>query len=328
MNTQIIKTRKASINKQTLVRILALMTGLVVSVMYGFYIAGVLQLQYALDSGDINSYVDYFDDTQRLFSEVSFGTDYVFRIAVLVLTDIYDLTTIELLSYMAFTIATILFFIYSTNIRSALYLFPILPLLLMVFFTPNIQFLFSSGIRSGIAFTLLLLAFIYFKGLIRYIFFLLAVVIHWSMLPIIALYFGFYILNNERVKISFAPTLILLILGSTLIAVMGSQLHSLSVVASSIFYVFIVFYVALLVIFINKKAVKNVYGFISVGLMCIYLAGVAIGGDFIRYVGNGILMYLLFLISEGEPRTIYLFSVGYAPFFVLTLFYAISNLGL
>ena len=328
MNTNIIKKHTTTIKLGTLTKILGFVCALGFSVAYGFYIVGLLQLQYSINSGDIGSYIHYFDATERLYTEIATGSDYAFRIFTLYLTITFDITSLTLLGYMAFTIATIVLFIYSRSIRSLKYLFPVLPLLLMVFLTPNVQFQFSSGIRSGIAFTFLLIALFYLKGIIKYIFFGISVLLHWSMLPMIALYFGFYILNNKRIKISFGPSLILLISGSILIAVVGSQVHHLSTIGSSIIYNAIISYVALLIIFINKKAVKNVYGFMSVGLMFIYLTGIIIGGDYYRYVGNAILLYLFFLISEGKPRTIQVFSAGYAPFFILTLFFAISNMGL
>ena len=197
----------------------------------------------------------------------------------------------------------------------------------MVFFTPNVQFLFSSGIRSGVAFMILMVAIIYFKGVSKYILFGLSSLIHLSMLPILSLYYLFYMLNNKRIKSPFIASLFLLLLGSFLIVVATDVLNLNTVaVDHSISYTFLIVYLALLIIFINKKALKNVYGFMSVGLISIVISGIIIDVSFIRYAGNAIILYLLFLINKGEQGTIQVFTLGYAPVFILTLFYSITNL--
>ena len=141
---------------------------------------------------------------------MSLSGDYVFRIAVFYITEYYDIETLAVLNAMAFLIASLIFYLYSVNIRSQAYLIYILPLFLMVFFTPNVQVLFSSGIRSGIAFTVLMFALSNYKGLTRYILFLISSAIHLSMLPILALYVFFYMLNNRMIKTPFIISLFLL----------------------------------------------------------------------------------------------------------------------
>ena len=195
----------------------------------------------------------------------------------------------------------------------------------MVFFTPNVHVLFSSGIRSGIAFTILMIAIVYFKGVSKYILFGLSSVIHLSMLPILSLYYLFYMLNNKRIKSPLIASLFLLLLGSFLIAIVGSRLGQTVSVSSSIFYNVMIFYLGLLMIFINKKTIKNIYGFMSVGLIFIFLSGLIFDASYIRYVGNAIILYLFFLIHKGEAGTIQVFTTGYTPFFILTLFYSIAN---
>lgn len=322
MNTHIIKKNTFTIKKQTLAKTL----GLIFSVAYGFYIVAVLQLQFFLGSGDIGAYVFYFEDSEREYEVLELGSGSAFRLAVLTLSEFFSVASVTVLSYVAFITSSIIFYIYSRNIRSEKYLIYILPLFLMVFFTPNVQFLFSSGIRSGIAFTILMVAFIYFKGVGKYILFGLSSLIHLSMLPILSLYYLFYMLNNKRIKSSFISSLFLLLLGSFLVVIAGSIFAVSTSFSQSISYIFLIVYVALLIIFINKKAIKNVYGFMSVGLILIVLSGIIIDVSFIRYVGNAIILYLFFLINKGEAGTIQIFTFGYAPLFILTLFYSITNL--
>ena len=195
----------------------------------------------------------------------------------------------------------------------------------MVFFTPIVQVLFSSGIRSGIAFTVLMIAFVYGRGVSKYLLFLLSSAIHLSMLPILSLYFLFYILNNKYFNTPFAVSLFLLLTGSFTIALGASVVHVETEVSSSMLYNLLILYIGLLIIFVNKKAQKNLYGFMSVGLILIYISGLLIDASFIRYVGNAIILYLFFLINKGEVKTIQVFSVGFAPFFLLTLYYSIAN---
>lgn len=308
-----------SIKKHSLTKIL----GLIFSFAYGFYIVAVLELQFLLGSGDIGSYVYYFEDR----SLVKAGSQYAFRIVVVALSGFFNQSSITVLSYFAFIISSIVFCIYSVNIRSQKYLIYILPLFLMVFFTPNVQFLFSSGIRSGIAFTILMVAIIYSKGVSKYILFGLSSLIHLSMIPIISFYIFFHMLNRIKIKSTFIVPLFVLILFSFLIAI-ASNIFQFTVkgVSSSVFYNFLIFYAALLIIFINKKTIKNIYGFMSVGLILIVLSGIIIDVSFIRYFGNAIILYLFFLIDKGEVGTIQVFTIGYAPIFILTLFYTITNL--
>ena len=102
-------------------------------------------------------------------------------------------------------------------------------------------------------------------------------------------------------------------------------MHFVDIVSNSIAYNLVIFYVSLLIIFINKKALKDIYGFMAIGLILVYLSGLLIDASFIRYVGNSIILYLLFLIRRGEVETIRVFSLGYSPFFLLTLYYSVAN---
>ena len=226
---------------------------------------------------------------------------------------------------MAFLIASLIFYLYSVNIRSQAYLIYILPLFLMVF-TPNVRFYFLQVLGLELHFTVLMFALSNYKGLTRYILFVISSAIHLSMLPILALYVFFYMLNNRMIKTPFIISLFLLFMGTFIIAFGGTKVHFVDVDSASISYNLLIFYAALLIIFINKKkAIKDLYGFLSVGLIFIYICGLFIDASYIRYVGNSILLYLFFLIKNGKKGTIEVFTVGYSPFFILTLLYSITN---
>ncbi len=210
MNAYIKKTH-------TLTKIL----GLLFSIAYGFFIIASVRKHFFLGSGDIGSYVLFFDDfetwtdltnTYAEWSYFSFPPDTaikgegIFRLSVLLLRELLNQSTLTVLSYLAFITSSIICYLSAVNIRSRKYLYYILPLFLMVFFTPRIMNLFASGIRSGIAFTILMVAIIYLKGTKKYILFALSGLIHLSMLPIVSFYnvIMIYILGTYILRIVIA----------------------------------------------------------------------------------------------------------------------------
>ena len=186
------------IKKYRMVKIL----GIFISSFYGLFVINSLQRLYATDSGDINAYIDFFKDIDifTTFNEYSLTGDGIFRLVVIFLGNFFNIEIINVLSLLAFITSTIVFSIYIIKIRSREYLIYLLPLLFLVFFTPMVTNLFASSIRSGLALTFLLLAFVYFKGILKYLLFGLSASIHLSMLPIISLYFLFQILNKIKTR--------------------------------------------------------------------------------------------------------------------------------
>ena len=302
--------------------------GLFFALIYGFFIVGSLQHLYSVGSGDINAYVDFFEDFDifTTYNEYSIRGDGVFRVSVIFIGNYFNLEPITVLSYFAFIMSSLIFCIYAVHIRSTKYLIYILPIFLMIFFTPMVSNLFASGIRSGISFTILMISFLYFKGLPKYILFGLSSVIHLSMMPIVALYILYHMLKRIRIKSPFIIPLFILAFVSFSI-VIASYILNFNVTpinSSNLFNVLIIF-LALLMIFSSKKVFKNIYGFISIGMIFIYFFGFFIDLSFSRYIGNAIILYLFFLINKGELGTIQVFTAGYIPFFFLVSFYAISN---
>ena len=316
-----------TIKKQTFSKFI----GLLFAIAYGFFIVGYLHYFYSMDSGDIGSYVNFFDNNkgssmEHIFDTYSIRGDGVFRVGVIFLGDYFNTEPITVLSYLAFIISSLFFFIFSVNIRSSKYLIYILPLFLMIFLTPMVSNLFASGIRSGIAFIILMVSFMYLKGFWKYVLFLISSLIHLSMIPIISLYILYYMFEWIRIKSPFIVPLFLLSLFSFAIVIASYVLKfNATEISSSIFFNFLVLCLGLLIIFTNKKVIKNIYGFISIGLILIYLFGLIIDLSFSRYIGNAIILYLLFLIEKGESGTIQVFTTAYVPIFLITAFYAIAN---
>ena len=305
--------------------------GLLFAMIYGFFIVSSLHYLYSVGSGDIGSLLFFFENNESQPIEFFVNTysirgDGAFRIGIMLLSNYLNVDFITVLSYLAFIMSSLFFCIYSLHIRSSKYLIYILPIFLMIFFTPMVSNLFASGIRSGIAFTILMVSFLYFKGFLRYLLFAFAILIHLSMAPFLALYLLFYLLKKIRIKSPFIIPLSLLSLSSFSI-VIASSLFGFNVtpVSSSILFNVLILLLGLLMIFTNKKAIKNIYGFMSIGIFFIYLFGFIIDLSYSRYIGNAIILYLFFIIQEGERGTIQVFTAGYIPFFFLVSFYAISN---
>ena len=61
-------------------------------------------------------------------------------------------------------------------------------------------------------------------------------------------------------------------------------------------------------------------------MIFIYFTGILIDVSYVRYIGNALLLYFLFLIQNGEERKIEVFTVGFIPFYVLTVSFMFSNL--
>ena len=282
-----------------------------------------------LDSqSDINNLIRFFSDFENLddftYSYVEYSSQLTFRYIILICKEIFNQSTLTILGYFSFLTSSIFCYLIISQIRSRKYLLYIFLLLLMVLFTPRVINLFVHGPRSGIAFTILILAIMYLKGVKQYVLFALSTMIHLSMLPFISLYFLYYFFKY-RIKKKFLTSLFILIVCTSFFAMIAPIFYYSSGVNQSIYYMSAVFYVGLLTIFTNKDGIKNIYGFMSAGLVLIIFFGYTIDFSFIRYIGNSIVLYFLFLVKEGELRNIQVFTIGYVPFFLLTSYYSIAN---
>ena len=312
-------------------RTATIFVGLLFAMTYGLFIVNSLQYLYSVGSGDIGSYLFFFENnklqsTEFFLVNYSIRGDGAFRIGIMLLSNYLNVDFITVLSYLAFIMSSLFFCIYAVHIRSTKYLIYLLPLFLIIFFTPMVSNLFASGIRSGVAFTILMVSFLYFKTFWRYFLFVLATLIHLSMAPFIALYVLFYMLEKIRIKSPFIIPLSLLSLSSFSMVIASYILKfNVTTVSSSNLFNVLILFLGLLMIFTNKKAIKNIYGFMSIGIILIVLFGYIIDLSYSRYIGNAIILYLFFLIEKGELGTIQVFTAGYIPFFFLVSFYAISN---
>jgi hypothetical protein len=314
-----------SIKKNTLKNFFALLG----SITYGFFVVASLHRLFLLDSGDVNDLVDFFDEMKGadILAIYSIAGDGIFRFAVVSLAALLGAEVIDLLGYIAFTTSLICFWICAVNIKSSNHLIHILPLFLMIFLSQNVVNLFASGVRSGIAFTILMIAINHRNVIIKCFLFGLSSMFHLSMLPIIFVYILFYILRDRRINASLLSSYFLLILYSFSIAILAYiTKFNVTDVNSSFILNFLIFCIALLMIFTTKKVIGNVFGFMSIGIILIVIAGNMIDLSFSRYIGNALLLYLLFLTQESNLNNLKVFSLGFAPYFAITTFYSLLNL--
>ena len=320
MNTYTIKTN--SINKSI---------GFLFAAIYGFFIVASLQYFYSVDSGDIGSYLKFFNENANAgLDNRSIVGDGLFRAGVILLGGYLGIEPINVLSALAFVISTVLFTIYAVHIRSSKYLIYLLPLYCMIFFSPIVSNLFASNIRSGIAFTILMISLVYLKGVWKYFLFGFSSFLHLSMAPIFAFYVLYHAINYIFRKIGFrssfvVPMLMLVVSSLSMVAFSYVYKFNVTIVSSSGIYNVLIICLGLLMIFTNKKVLRNIYGFISVGLILVYLFGFLIDLSFARYIGFAVILYLFFLIEKGEIGTIQVFTLGYVPVFFLVSLYTISN---
>ena len=299
-----------------------------IAIAYGLVIVALVYRHMSSGSGDIGAYVHFFEDfgVWEYYNDFSVRGEGIFRYSIFFLKTNFDKEAVQVLSYIAFLTSSITLYIYAYSIRSLRYLVVSAPLFLMVFLTPRVMDLYASGIRSGIAFTILLLGLLSRRAVLSYSLFALASFIHLSMIPIVALYLFFYLLRSINTRPSLLSTYLLLIAFAIFLTIAAWILNFNSTnVASSFYYNFLLFYLCAILIFSSKSAVLDIYGFISIGLMLILLFGIVVDLSFVRYTGNAIILYLFFLIKSGSVNTIKIFSICYIPFVILTLAYFLTN---
>jgi len=313
-----------TINKRTIIKFILILCSLT----YGFVVTLQVQLLFALDSGDIHAYVSFFEDINMANPANAYALigDGLFRLGVTFVGSYFNVKPLTVLIGIAFTISSIIYYIYLEKIRSEKYLIYIFPLLILTFVSPVVINIFASGIRSGIAFTILLIGIVYTKGIIKYIIFGFSGLIHLSMMPIIFMYILFYTFSKIKIKSKFVIPFFLLILAAISIVLAAKILNfNTTKVNSSSYYNLLILYLGTLIIFTNKNTINNIYGFISIGLILVYFIGVIIDLSFSRYIGNSILFYLFFLINRGGLKSIQTFTTGFIPFVVFSLSYTLVN---
>lgn len=298
---------------------------------YGLVIVHILQALYDAGDGDVVRYVNFFQNQDLAVSleNFSFKGDGVFRVSINFLKAVFAVETITILSALAFLTSSTVLCLAFTKIQSNKKTLALVPLACMVFLSPMIVLIFADQIRSTLAFTVFLLALMYAKGFVRYSSFALAGGLHFAMLPIISVYFGYHILAKLRVKSDFMLRLSALVavsLGFCLVAAIFQ--FNVTPAFQGQLYNIAILYLAMMMLVTNKEVLNNIFGFISVALMLTYFFGQLLDVAFIRYVSYAIVLYFFFLLEQRHSVKVSGFMLSYAPFFLLTVTYKMSNIGL
>jgi hypothetical protein len=306
------------------------LTAFIFSIFYGFFIVLMLRLQYQVGSGDIGSYIYFFDqfNVNADAPQISLRADGAFRLTIFFLQDYFGVDVLIILTIFAFFISSIVSYIFLLNIKSQKYLVYLLPLILMIFTTPIVQALFSSYIRSGIAFSILMIGIIYFRGIFQLLLFGLSSIIHFSMIPFVGFYILFQMIKRIKyteIKLNNTFTLILLIFTSIVVAIVGGIFQEINPINSSFAYNLLIFYISLFIIFTSRRSIRNIFGFLSMGMVFVYFSGLFMDSSYSRYIGYAVLLYFFFLAQDGKKNEIEIFTVGFIPFYILTNYFMFTN---
>ena len=316
-----IKTTKQ--HKNILIKIL----WLIFSIAYGLFAIVTLEHHVSMDYGDIPSYVYHFYDVPAVVTYEAgiFSEDKIFRTIAYRLQGIFNESFEVIFGYIAFICAAIFFYTCISKVRSIKHFIIILPLFLMIFLVPRVVDLYASGLRSGVAFAILIISINYFKGVVRNILMILSILTHLSMLPIISFYYLFYILDNKRINASVSTSFFTVLIWSLTIVLAAAIVHHSPGSSMGFWYVLMIFLFTTVMLLSNKKVMKNVNGFISIGLIIVVLLGVIVDFGFVRYIGNALVFYLLFILEKAGKKTIGIVTLSFIPFFTLTHLYKFTN---
>jgi len=294
---------------------------LLLAILYGWFVVYNLNLDFATNTGDIQKYIlNVHVKIQAAFSHES-----LFYILIEKLDILFNISPEDSFRVIAFTISSILIYIFALHVQTKNYVNYLWPLFWIVFMSPRVTDLFASGVRSGIAFVVLFYAIIYLRGITKYITIAISGLLHLSMIPIIGFYFLFNFINKTKLNLSTSIYYLFLFFYSFFIIILANELYILPSISSGINYQLLTSILGLSYILINKESVRDLYGFLSVGTMLIVLIGFLLDLSFVRYIGNSILFFLFFLINKNNNRNIQSFLIIFFIYFALTLAYTISS---
>ena len=299
--------------------------------LYGFFIFYIVQVDLENESGDIGSLLAFFEtfyDLKYFIEEYSLtkSVDYSFRYVLIFIHEKTKIEFLDLLRILAFVLSSLIFFIFALEISKKNNSYYLYLLFFMIFFSPSVWDLWASGIRSGVSFVLFFIALIYFNGVKKYLIFLVSILFHLSMIPFIILYFLYNFLNSQRLNVHSTILCLSLLSFGFIINFLANQFYVLPPLSQSIKHQLFILMVALVFVCFNAGAFRDLYGFLSIGVMLVVLFGFIFDNSFIRYVGNFIILFLFYIINKANKKSIQLTCIYYFPYFFVSLYYSISNL--
>jgi hypothetical protein len=301
---------------------------------FGFYaliVASILNAHLNRGDGDITRYLQFFSDWGRdtAVNNFSLRGDGVFRIFISFVTDYFEIKALILLTIIVAlnSIITLLLVLRNTINYQRFLLF--IPILNMIYLTPNVLIFFSDQIRSSLALSLILIGLSIRNKGFKYLIFLVGSLTHFAMIPIIVLYFGFLIINRINMKPKTTLHITASILAAILLVQTSKELNfNITDVSQGIgFNILILYFMSVLFIY-RKYLLNNYYGFIGVSLISVYVLGQIFGISFHRYIAMALIFISLHIVTQARYRDLLGFTLLYSPIFSILSVQKFLNVGI
>ena len=305
---------------------------MLIAILYALFINYyVLNFYIEFNTSDLGNYLR---NTEAHFGRFSKGDYHSSKMSIfyhlLYLIDLsHSYISNKEFSALIFSIlASSILFVYTllSGVQNLKHLLIVLPIVVMLLLTPKVIDLFAATIRNGAAFAVFYYSIQLLEGYKKNIGILFSVLIHMSMLPLLALYIFYYFVHKViNVKSTFV---ILLVLFFFCLALMYglSIVYPAGINSFLIGYKAMVFFLRPVFIFFSfySSALKSVEGFMAIGIMFIILLSFIFNYNLIRYLGVSIIFFSTFIISIKRKSVTQLYSIAYFPFVLTYLYYWIK----
>lgn len=290
---------------------------------YGYFILLNINLDLVNDSGDISSLLK---QVNIKITDPNLTFEYLFYFLINKINIYSNIDYFTIFKSIAVFSSLIIFYIFSINSNFKSNSIYLLILFLLIFITPRVFDLFASGIRSGLAFSIFFLALITKNKFLKYPLYILSGYIHLSMIPFIGLLVSFNLIKILKINISKFLIFIFLVFYAVLVNYFTNIFLDITFVSQSFKYKILILFILIIFLTLDPKVFKNIYGFISIGILTIVILGFIFDTSYVRYIGNSLLFYFYFLIKDNNKNSIKLFLICYLPVFLLMSFYSIRNI--
>jgi len=283
----------------------------------------VLNMYSELSTSDLENYQNNMELHFNWFSNNDFASDKTsifYHILYLIDLTFKYISDKEFSALLFVIFASPVFFIYTltAGIPNSKYFLITLPIVFMLLLTPRVIELFAAVIRTGLAFAIFYYSTQLLKGYRKYIGILVSVLIHMSMLPILAFYLFYYFVRKvTNIEFTFVTLLVLflfsiaIMLGLNMVNPAGGNSFGLG-------YKAITFCLAVVFIFFSAyySALKSVEGFVGIGLIFLILISFIFDYNLIRYIAISTIYFTTYIINTKRTAVVNLYTIAYFPFFL------------
>tara|TARA_Y200000002_G_scaffold382778_1_gene401249 strand:- start:1883 stop:2830 length:948 start_codon:yes stop_codon:yes gene_type:complete len=200
-------------------------------------------------------------------------------------------------------------------------------LIVLILFTPSVFELIVSNIRSGGAFILFLYGIKSNSRSIKLILISMSVLTHLMILPILCFYILFYFLKKTGfIRRSTFFSILFLIFFSFILCLLIKFNRSTGVYQYSFLYTTLVYFITIMYIYYNSKAVKNEDGFVAIGLMLMISISPFLDINIMRYLGIAFILYGIFIINNNNINILKKYTSIYFVLIIIYQFYFFKTL--